>query len=151
MLLKLHWLSVSWWGNVCVMRCVQWKGCHNIIYELSPHCDTEISQDARPIIIDTLVIVNFGMRQEACCNCFSIETRSLSDLCMLLIILQLRSHRMHSQQSFRLRWRSFWQWGSDRVVYCIAKEGCHYVGYGKQGPDHFSITVHTRLQIVNPR
>jgi len=61
----------------------------------------------------------------------------------------LRLHMMHSQKSLTLRWRSFSEWGSDRVVYCFAKEGCQYIGYGKQRPGHFSITIHKRLKIVD--
>jgi len=42
----------------------------------------------------------------------------------------LRLHKMHSQKLLTLRWRSFSEWGSDCVVYCFAKKGCQYVGYG---------------------
>jgi hypothetical protein len=39
-LLTLCWHWVLWWGNICAMRCFNWKGCHNFIYELLPQCDT---------------------------------------------------------------------------------------------------------------
>jgi hypothetical protein len=60
-----------------------------------------------------------------------------------------RLHMTHSQKSLTLHWYSVSEWGSDRVVYCFAKEGCQYVGYGKQWPGHVSITIHTRLKIID--
>ena len=75
--------------------------------------------------------------------------RSISHLCMFPNQSPLRLHMMHSQKLWTLRWRSFSEWSSDRVVYYFAKEGCQYIGYGKQRPGHFSITVHTRLKIVD--
>jgi len=77
-LLTLRWRSVSWWGNVCVMHCFKWRGCHDILYELLPHCDTLISQDARPIIIATPLMLIIRMGQEACCNCSCPYRRSIS-------------------------------------------------------------------------
>ena len=65
-LLTLHWRSVSWWGNVCVMHCFKWKGCHDIIYELLPHCNTYITQDPTPKIVDTPLTLIFKMGQGAC-------------------------------------------------------------------------------------
>jgi hypothetical protein len=63
--------------------------------------------------------------------------------------LSLRLHKMHSQKLLKLRCHSCSEWGSDRVVYCFAKKGCHYVGYRWQWPSQISITVLRRLKIVD--
>jgi len=42
----------------------------------------------------------------------------------------LSLHKMHSYKSLTLWWRSFSEQGSDRVLYCFAKEGRQYIGYG---------------------
>jgi len=61
-LLTLRWRSVSWWGNVCVKRYFNWKGCHHFIYELLPHCYTSITHVPAPIILGTpmTLIVRMG-------------------------------------------------------------------------------------------
>ena len=61
----------------------------------------------------------------------------------------VRLHKMHGQKSLKLRWRSFSEWGSGRVVHCFAKESCQFIGYGKQRPGYISITVLTRLKIID--
>ena len=60
-LLTLRWRSVSWWGNVCVMRYLNWKGCHDFVYELLPHFYTLITHDPAPIILDTPLTLIFRM------------------------------------------------------------------------------------------
>jgi hypothetical protein len=60
----LHWHPVSWWGNICVMQFFKWKGHHNIVYELLPHCDTYIIPNARPIIIATWLMLISGWGRE---------------------------------------------------------------------------------------
>jgi len=60
-------------------------------------------------------------------------------------------HKMHSQKSLTLHWRSFSEWDNHRVVYSVAKKGCQYVGYGWQQPGHFWNTVLTRRKIVDAR
>jgi len=61
----------------------------------------------------------------------------------------LRLHKMHSQNSLRLYWSSFSEWGSDCVVYSFAKKGRQYAHYGYFRPRHHSITMLTRLKIVD--
>ena len=36
----LRWRSVAWRGNVCILHCFKWTGCHDIVSGLIPHCDT---------------------------------------------------------------------------------------------------------------
>jgi len=62
-LLTLRWRSVSWWGNVCVLRYFNWKGCLDFVYELWPHCYTSITQGLAPIILDTPLTLIFRMGQ----------------------------------------------------------------------------------------
>ena len=47
--LRSRW--VAWWGRVCVLHCFKWKGSHDIVYELLPHCDTWMDQDPTPEIV----------------------------------------------------------------------------------------------------
>jgi len=42
----------------------------------------------------------------------------------------LNLHKMHSQKWLTLQWRSFSEWGSDRVIYSFAKECSKYDSYG---------------------
>jgi len=63
----------------------------------------------------------------------------------------VRLHKMHSQRLLTLRGRSFSAYGSRRAVHCFAKTGCQYIHYGEQRPGHISITVLTRIKIVDAR
>jgi len=63
--------------------------------------------------------------------------------------LALRLPKMHSRKSLTLRWSSFSERGSDCVIYSFAKKGCQYACYGWFRPRHHSITVLTRLKIVD--
>jgi hypothetical protein len=57
--------------------------------------------------------------------------------------------KIHSNKWSMFNSRSFSEWGSDHIVHCFTKEGCQHVCYGKQRPGHVSITIHTRLKIVD--
>jgi len=57
------WHSFSWWGDIYVMRCFGWKGCHYLIYKLLPHSNTLIGQDAKPKIVDAPLTFIFIMQQ----------------------------------------------------------------------------------------
>jgi len=65
-LLMLCWRSFSWWGNIDVMHCFNWKGHHNFVYEGLPQRDSEITQDARPNIFEAPLTLMFRMGQGAC-------------------------------------------------------------------------------------
>jgi len=60
----------------------------------------------------------------------------------------LRLPKMHSQKSLMLHWRSFSEC-SDHVVYFFDTKHCQYVGYEWHQPRHHSITLLTRLKIVD--
>jgi len=61
----------------------------------------------------------------------------------------LRLPKMHCQKLLMFRWSSFSEGGSDRVVYSFAKQNHQYAHYGYFWPRHHSITVLTRLKIVD--
>ena len=54
------------------------------------------------------------------------------------------------QKSLTLGWPSFSEWGSACVAVSCAYKGCPHVSYTEQQPNHFSITVLTRLIIGDP-
>jgi len=62
---------------------------------------------------------------------------------------ECRLPKIQTQQLLTLCWRSFSEWGSDCVAFSFAYKGCQYVGYAYHPPNHFSITVLTRLEIVD--
>jgi len=63
----------------------------------------------------------------------------------------LRLPKMHSKKSLMHRWRSFWGWCSDRMVYSFAKTGCPFVGYGERRPCHHSITLLAKQKLLTLR
>jgi len=63
--------------------------------------------------------------------------------------LPLRLPKIQNQKSLTLHWFSFSRWGSDRAVCYFANKGCYQVGYAWQWSNHISITVLTRLVIVD--
>jgi len=101
-LFKLRWHSVSWWGNVFVMRCLKWKPCHNIVYEILPHCDTQITQDPTPKIIDTPLTLNLRMGQRACWYYFHLGSQRRPQLCEAAT----NHHLAYTRCTAKYRWRS---------------------------------------------
>jgi len=61
----------------------------------------------------------------------------------------LRLPKVHSQKSLTFRWSLFSERGSDRVVYSFAKKNRQYARYGYFRPRHHSITILTKLKIVD--
>jgi hypothetical protein len=57
--------------------------------------------------------------------------------------------KMHNQKSLMLWWSSHSARGSNRVIYSFAQTGHQYVCNGKHRPRHHSITVYTRLKILD--
>jgi len=130
-LLTLCWRSVSWWGNVCVMRYVNWKGCHDFIYELLPHCYTWITQDQAPIILDTPLTLIFRMGQYLV---YEWLQRNVTLLCQgrlplhCLWIPVTRSLFNYRTYKTNNRWCSVDadfqdQWGSLILLFLIRKAG----------------------------
>jgi hypothetical protein len=66
MMLTLHWCSVASLRNVWARHCFKWNGCHNIVYELLPHCNAYISKDPTPEIVNTPLAFIVRMGQGAC-------------------------------------------------------------------------------------
>jgi len=56
---------------------------------------------------------------------------------------------MQRQKSLMLGWLSFSELGSNCVTYCFAYKCSQYIGYAKQQPIHFPITLLTRTKIID--
>jgi hypothetical protein len=54
----LHWCSISWWHNIDGNYCFAWKGCQYFVSDLLPLWRTQITPDARPQIVDSLLMIN---------------------------------------------------------------------------------------------
>jgi len=68
--LTLRWRSFSEWGRECVTSSLAYRGSRYIIYERLYLIATQITQGARPKIIDSLLTVIFRMGQGAVLACF---------------------------------------------------------------------------------
>ena len=64
--LMLRWHTYSEWGRECVALSVAWKASQYHIYEWPQPIATQISNDARPNIIDTPLTLIFRMGQGSC-------------------------------------------------------------------------------------
>ena len=69
-LLMLHWRSFSEWGRKNVTFFFAYKGSLYLIYERLHPIATQITHDARPKIIDSLLTLILRMRQGAFLTCF---------------------------------------------------------------------------------
>jgi len=80
--LTLRWRTFTWWGNEDMVRCFGWKRCHYMVYKLLTQSDSYITQDARPKIVDALLMFISRMAQGACRCCFGSSRQPLPDLRM---------------------------------------------------------------------
>jgi hypothetical protein len=69
-LFTLHWCSFSDWGRECITFVSVYKGSLYLIYERVHPMSIQITQDARPIIIDSQLTLIFWMGQWAFLICF---------------------------------------------------------------------------------
>jgi hypothetical protein len=69
-LLTHHWHTSSEWGRECVTLSFAYKRCLYLICECLHPISTQITQDARPKIIDLQLPLIFSMGQRACLTCF---------------------------------------------------------------------------------
>jgi len=102
-------------------------------------------EDLTPKIVDTPLTLIFRMGQEDCRHYYKLGRLPIPRLWMA----QTNRHICYTRCTAKDRWHSFSKWCSGHVVHCFGKEGWHYVGYGEQRPGYFSITVLTRLKIVD--
>jgi len=81
-LLLLHWCSFSGWGRERVTSVFAVKGGQYHIYGCLQPITSEITQDARPKVIDTSWTLIFGMRQDVCRYCFCLWKQAKPHLLM---------------------------------------------------------------------
>ena len=81
-LLMLGWRSCSWWGRQRVASSVAYNGGQYPIYDCLQPIATQITRDARPTIVDALLMLIFRMGQGACCSLFCPSRRPIPHLWM---------------------------------------------------------------------